>query len=65
MYAFFEVDGMPDARAACREILEKTKVGLAPGTFFGPGSEGFLRACISREPKSLGLAMERLAVALS
>jgi aspartate/methionine/tyrosine aminotransferase len=61
MYAFFEVDGMPDARAACREILEKTKVGLAPGTFFGPGSEGFLRACISREPESLGLAMERLA----
>ena len=64
MYAFFEVDGMPDARAACREILEKTKVGLAPGTFFGPGSEGFLRACISREPKSLGLAMERLAEVL-
>ncbi len=54
MYAFFEVDGMPDARAACREILATTKVGLAPGTFFGPGSEGFLRACISREPKSLG-----------
>jgi aspartate/methionine/tyrosine aminotransferase len=65
MYAFFEVDGMPDARAACREILEKTKVGLAPGTFFGPGSEGFLRACISREPASLGEAMERLAGALS
>ena len=64
MYAFFEVDGMPDARAACREILAKTKVGLAPGTFFGPGSEGFLRACISREPKSLGVAMERLAEAL-
>ena len=65
MYAFFEVDGMPDARAACREILAKTRVGLAPGTFFGPGSEGFLRACISREPASLGEAMERLAEALA
>ncbi len=64
MYAFFEVDGMPDARAACREILDKTKVGLAPGTFFGPGSEGFLRACISRDPGSLGEAMERLASVL-
>ncbi len=65
MYVFFEVDGMTDARATCREILDKTKVGLAPGTFFGPGSEGFLRACISREPNSLGEAMERLAGALS
>ena len=61
MYVFFEVDGMPDARAACREILDRTKVGLAPGTFFGPGSETFLRACISREPASLGEAMARLA----
>ena len=61
MYVFFEVDGMTDSRAMCREILEKTKVGLAPGAFFGPGSEGFLRACISREPVGLGEAMERLA----
>ena len=64
MYVFFEVDGMTDARATCRDVLDKTKVGLAPGTFFGPGSEGFLRACISREPKILGEAMERLAGAL-
>ena len=61
MYVFFEVDGLTDARAACREILEQTKVGLAPGTFFGLGSETFLRACISREPASLGEAMDRLA----
>ena len=61
MYAYFEVDGMADSRAACREILDKTKVGLAPGTFFGPGSETFLRACISRDPASLSEAMERLA----
>ena len=65
MYVFFQVDGMPDARAACREILETTKVGLAPGTFFGPGSESFLRACISREPAGLTEAMTRLAGALS
>ncbi len=64
MYVFFEVDGMPDSRAACREILEEAKVGLAPGTFFGPGSQTFLRACISREPASLGEAMERLAAFL-
>src|SRR5690606_25969322 len=38
MYAFFEVDGMPDSKAGCLEILRNTSVGLAPGSFFGPGS---------------------------
>ncbi len=60
MYAFFEVDGMPDSRAACIEILEKTRVGIAPGIFFGPGSEGFLRICVCRSPDSLAEAMGRL-----
>lgn len=60
MYAFFEVDGMPDSRAACLDILEKTRVGIAPGIFFGPGSESFLRICVCRSPESLGEAMSRL-----
>jgi aspartate aminotransferase len=65
MYAFFEVDGMPDARQACLDILAATRVGLAPGTFFGPGAEGYLRACVCRSPDVLHQAMERLAPALS
>jgi aspartate/methionine/tyrosine aminotransferase len=60
MYAFFEVEGMPDSRTACVDILEKTRVGLAPGIFFGPGSESFLRICVCRSPKSLAEAMGRL-----
>jgi aspartate aminotransferase len=65
MYAFFEIDGMPDSRAACLDILAKTSVGLAPGHFFGPGSNGFLRACVCRKPEVLAEAMARLAPALS
>ena len=64
MYAYFEVDGMPDSRAACLELLEKTRVGLAPGAFFGPGSEGFLRVCVARCEGDLREAMGRLAEAL-
>jgi aspartate/methionine/tyrosine aminotransferase len=60
MYAFFEVDGLADSRAACRDILEKTRVGVAPGVFFGPGSESFLRICVCRSAASLGEAMNRL-----
>ncbi|MGH7025273.1 MAG: pyridoxal phosphate-dependent aminotransferase [Caulobacteraceae bacterium] len=60
MYAFFQVDGLPDAKAACVDILAKTRVGLAPGTFFGPGSENYFRICVCRSPASLREAMGRL-----
>jgi len=60
MYAFFEIAGMDDSRAACLEILGKAGVGLAPGAFFGPGSEGFLRACVCRAPEALTQAMVQL-----
>ena len=65
MYAFFEIDGMPDSRQACLELLAKTSVGLAPGVFFGPGSETFLRACVCRKPEVLMTAMARLSEALA
>jgi aspartate aminotransferase len=65
MYAFFEVDGMPDSRQACLDILDKTRVGLAPGYFFGPGSDTFLRLCACRDPAVLREAMGRLEGALA
>ncbi len=65
MYAYFQVDGLPDARAACIEVLEKTRVGLAPGSFFGPGSESFFRICVCRSPESLAEAMGRLMTVFS
>jgi aspartate/methionine/tyrosine aminotransferase len=65
MYAFFEIEGMPDSRRACLDILAATGVGLAPGVFFGPGSERFLRACVCRAPEVLERAMDRLTPALS
>ena len=60
MYVFFEIEGMPDSKAGCLEILERTSVGLAPGIFFGPGSESFYRICFCRDPAVLADAMERL-----
>lgn len=65
MYVLFEVQGLPDSRRACTELLDRTGVGLAPGAFFGPGSERLLRACVCRSPASLAEAMGRLAPALS
>jgi aspartate/methionine/tyrosine aminotransferase len=65
MYALFEVDGMPDSRRACADILAATGVGLAPGVFFGPGSERLMRACVCRDPAVLAEAMARLSTVLA
>jgi aspartate/methionine/tyrosine aminotransferase len=65
MYVFLAVDGMTDSRAACLEILARTSVGVAPGYFFGPGADGYLRICVARAPSTLVPAMEKLSAALA
>lgn len=64
MYAFFQLAGEPDAAAACRMILERARVGLAPGYLFGKSSRSFLRLCVFRDREVLGTALERIADAL-
>ena len=64
-YAFFSVDGMDDSLAFAKELLTDTKVGLAPGSAFGPGGEGHLRLCYAATPATLSEAMDRLEPALS
>ena len=59
MYAFFEVQGWEDSRAACVQALRRAQVGLAPGALFGNAS-GHLRMCIARDPAQLGTALDRL-----
>lgn len=59
-YLFFAVDGMPDARAAAFEIVDRANVGLAPGTAFGAGGDGYLRLCFHRRLDQLAEAANRL-----
>jgi aspartate/methionine/tyrosine aminotransferase len=61
LYAFLKVDGVTDSRATALDIVDKTGVGLAPGTAFGTGGELFLRACFLRNPKQIEDAADRLA----
>lgn len=60
LYAFFRIDGIGDSRAAAIDIVDKTGVGLAPGTAFGPGGPPFLRACFLRDPAIVTEAANRL-----
>lgn len=64
MYVFFRLRGVEDAQQACRTVLERARVGLAPGHLFGPPGRSFLRMCILREEGSLRQALSRMAAAL-
>ena len=64
MYAFFRIDGLPDARAACLHVLERAQVGLAPGELFGDAASGWLRMCVCRDGGQLAPALDRMVAAL-
>lgn len=61
IYAFLKIDGIDDVRAAAIDIVDRTGVGLAPGTAFGLGGDGFLRACFLRDPLQMQEAAARLS----
>ncbi|MDX3926476.1 MAG: pyridoxal phosphate-dependent aminotransferase [Shinella sp.] len=61
IYAFLKIDGVKDSRAAALDIVDKTGVGLAPGTAFGEGGNLFMRACFLRDPAQVADAAERLS----
>jgi aspartate/methionine/tyrosine aminotransferase len=63
-YVMFGVDGMSDSLAFAKRLVREARVGLAPGSAFGPGGEGHLRLCFAASPERLSQAMEWLEPAL-
>lgn len=59
-YLFFSIDGIEDSRAAARRMIDEASVGLAPGSAFGPGGEGWFRLCYARSEDGLREGMDRL-----
>ncbi|MCB9947747.1 MAG: pyridoxal phosphate-dependent aminotransferase [Rhodospirillaceae bacterium] len=64
-YAFLAVDGETDSRSLAFRLVDEANVGLAPGSAFGPGGEGFLRLCFACSPARLSEAMDRMEPMLS
>ena len=52
---------MASIEKAAFDIVDQANVGLAPGTAFGPGGEGFLRLCFHRRLDQVEEAANRLA----
>lgn len=58
-YLFLKTE-LLDSTELCMNILNKAKVGLVPGKFFGPSGAPFLRLCYARDPEILQLGIKRI-----
>lgn len=59
-YAFFSVAGMADGFETAVRLLREAKVGVAPGSAFGPGGAPFLRVCFAVGPEQIDEAARRI-----
>jgi aspartate/methionine/tyrosine aminotransferase len=64
MYAFFKIDGLTDSLAFCKRLVHEAKLGLAPGSAFGPEGEGFVRWCFAADHARLAEGVTRMATLL-
>ncbi|HZI82650.1 MAG TPA: pyridoxal phosphate-dependent aminotransferase [Casimicrobiaceae bacterium] len=60
MYVFFRVDGVTESLAFCKRLVREAKLGLAPGSAFGPEGQGFVRWCFAAAEDRLAEGVRRL-----
>ena len=61
MYVFFRIAAMSDSLALCKRLVREVKLGLAPGSAFGPEGEGFVRWCFAASEERLAEGVRRLS----
>ena len=63
MYAFFKLEGHPDAVTTAKRLVAEAGLGLAPGEAFAPEAAGWLRWCFaSKDLGRLRQGVERLQI---
>ena len=60
MYVFFRVRGVTDSLAFCKQLVREARLGLAPGSAFGPEGDGFVRWCFAASEDRLAEGVHRL-----
>ena len=60
LYAWPQVPPGWNSETFALTLLEQTGVAVAPGSFFGPGGEGYVRVSVTAPTSRLREAMERL-----
>ena len=61
MYAFFRLRGLVDSLTFCKGLVREAKLGLAPGSAFGPEGEGFVRWCFAASEDRLAEGVVRFS----
>lgn len=68
-YGFLHMDGLSDSLEFARSLVRTARVGVAPGSAFGPASSGhddsFVRICFAQDPSMLVEGLSRMEKALS
>jgi aspartate/methionine/tyrosine aminotransferase len=60
MYVFFRVGGVTDSFTFCKRLVREARLGLAPGSAFGPEGQGFVRWCFAAGQDRLAEGVRRL-----
>ncbi|MEK9721800.1 MAG: pyridoxal phosphate-dependent aminotransferase [Quisquiliibacterium sp.] len=60
MYALIRVEGQTDSLALAKTLVRDHRLGLAPGSAFGPEAEGYLRWCFAKPVPQLLEGVARL-----
>jgi len=61
MYVFFRVAGLTDSLAFCKRLVREARLGLAPGSAFGPEGQGFIRWCFAADAARIEDGVARFA----
>ena len=64
MYVFFRVAGVTDSLDFCKQLVRVARLGLAPGSAFGPEGNGFVRWCFAASEDRLADGVRRLGAFL-
>src|SRR5499427_4145044 len=65
MYVFFRVAGIGDSLDFCKRLVREARLGLAPGSAFGPEGQGFVRWCFASSEERLIEGVQRLRSGLA
>ncbi len=67
-YGFLHMDGLSDSLGFAQRLLKEGRVGVAPGSAFGPKgdrqADSFLRICFAQDPALLREGLARIEKAL-
>ena len=60
MYVFFRLAGVGNSLEFCKRLVREARLGLAPGSAFGPEGDGFVRWCFAASEQRLADGVGRL-----